>query len=88
MYNQSDTIMTAKPTAKLLSKAAQQMGRKGGAAGTPAQNAARARNALLAGRTGRVCSKCGGLVQRTAMARHDGCGLWTWLKPAERTGGA
>ncbi len=82
--NQSDTNMKPTTSSRVLSKAAQQLGRAGGSANTPKQNRARAENSLLAGRPGRICVKCGDLVQRTDLARHDKCGLWTWVKPVER----
>ena len=88
MYNQSDIIMTPKPSAKLLSQAAQQMGRVGGSRNTAAQKAARVQNARRAGRPGRICNTCGRLIQHAAMASHDKCGLWTWRTPAERRIGA
>jgi hypothetical protein len=48
---------TAKTPAK--NKAAQQLGTLGGSRNTPAQIAARAKNAKLAGRPRRVCTTCG-----------------------------
>jgi hypothetical protein len=69
-------------------KAAQALGRLGGSANTKAQQRARKRNAKLAGRPGRVCSKCfqpvlGGHVDRRL---DDSCGRhgWMWMRAGKR----
>jgi len=66
---------------------AQILGRLGGSANTPKQNAARRRNARFAGRPRRVCKHCGapvlgGHVDRALDAT---CGAhgWVWQKRAD-----
>jgi hypothetical protein len=76
-------IATAsKPPAK--NRAAQALGRLGGAAGTKAQNAARKQNAQRAGRPKRVCVVCGEPVVAGHVDRDldVSCGAhgWRWQK--------
>jgi hypothetical protein len=77
-------------TKPLVSAAAQALGRLGGQANTPAQNAARARNARLAGRPRRVCTTClqpvvGGGVHKDRTLDEVCIGRdWRWQKPSER----
>jgi hypothetical protein len=68
--------------------AAQALGRLGGSANSPAQLAARRKNAKLAGRPRRVCVHCGEPVKGGHVdAKLDAkCGAhgWKWQKPSER----
>ncbi len=86
VYNpeRSDFIMT--PPKK--NPAAVALGRRGGQAGTKAQNSARKDNAQSAGRPGRVCDDCGEPVR----GWHKDSRLdikckgqsWHWQKPSEK----
>jgi hypothetical protein len=76
--------MSKQPT---KNPAAQALGRLGGARNTPAQAAARLRNAKRAGRPRRVCLDCGlpvygGHQDRKQDAICHGAG-WRWQKPSE-----
>jgi len=68
--------------------AAVALGRLGGSRNTPAQDAARAKNAKRAGRPRRVCVKCGEPVRgfHVDRALDQTCGIhqWEWQKPSER----
>jgi len=68
-------------------KAAQALGRLGGAANTPAQQRARRRNAQFAGRPRRVCTSCGEPVAGGHVDRRldDVCGQhgWRWQQGAQ-----
>jgi hypothetical protein len=68
--------------------AAVRLGRRGGLANTPAQHAARAKNAQHAGRPRRVCDCCGAPVRgghvdprQDTRCQRPG---WHWETPAER----
>jgi len=74
--------MTTKQTKaeRLTSEAGRALGKIGGARNTPAQQAARVRNAQFAGRPGRVCTRChkpvrGGHVDA---GLDETCGGHTW----------
>lgn len=71
-------------TTKRKNPAAQALGRLGGAAGTPAQHAARKQNAQKAGRPGRVCTTCGHPVVGGHVDRRldETCGAhgWRWQR--------
>lgn len=81
------TTMT-KVKSKRKNRMAQELGRRGGAANTPAQHAARQRNALRAGRPRRVCDTCGeAVVGGHADRRLDlQCGQhgWRWERAGVR----
>jgi hypothetical protein len=71
---------------KKLNKHAQAMGRIGGSRNTPAQQAARRRNALNAGPPARVCAECGEPVygfhrDRALDATCPAGGRWVWVRP-------
>jgi hypothetical protein len=75
------------PIIQKKNPAAQALGRLGGQAGTKAQNRARAQNAQLAGRPGRVCVDCGEPVHGGHKDRRldKTCKghRWRWRKPGE-----
>ena len=85
-YNQFATCRNTdackRRAAAKLNPAAVSLGRLGGQAGTPAQDAARARNAQHAGRPGRVCTKCGEPVvgghQNRMLDLTCGAHGWKW----------
>lgn len=84
-YHRSDM---SKKSKTLTPAAARRIGRLGGRARTPAQNAARAVNAQKAGRPRRVCKRCaqpvvGGHVDREL---DDTCGEhgWRWEQAGKR----
>jgi hypothetical protein len=71
---------------------AQALGVLGGSRNTPAQEAARAANAKLAGRPRRICTACGehvfgGHKERAQDKRCDGR-TWTWQKQTEKRAAA
>lgn len=72
--------------------AAQALGRLGGAARTPAQNAARKQNAQRAGRPKRVCTTCGNPVVGGHVDRRldETCGAhgWRWQQRNAETADA
>ena len=76
--------MPKTPRAKSKPRTHLEVSRRGGAANTPAQNAARKRNAQLAGRPRRVCTACGervrgGHVDRRVDAKCGGRS-WRWQR--------
>lgn len=77
--------MTRKTTTKM--RAAQQLGRLGGSANTSKQNAARKKNAQMAGRPRRVCNHCGERVTggHANKSLDVLCGAhgWHWQKAHE-----
>jgi len=68
-------------------KAAQALGRLGGSRNTPAQVKARADNAKLAGRPGRVCAHCGEPVygghKNSKQNKRCDSHTWEWQKPRD-----
>jgi len=82
--DRSDMRSTAAAPPAPKNRAAQTLGRLGGAAGTKAQNAARKQNAQRAGRPKRVCLHCGEPVVAGHVDRRLDvtCGAhgWRWLK--------
>jgi hypothetical protein len=76
-----------KPT---KNRAAQALGRLGGAANTTAQQKARRKNGTLGGRPRRVCTRCGepvlggGVHKDRALDASCGGRFWKWQKRSER----
>jgi hypothetical protein len=83
---------TTKASKAAQSRAAVLLGRKGGAAGTPKQNAARAVNAKRAGRPRRVCNCCGEPVRggHVDIKQDSRCKApgWHWETPNEKRAAA
>jgi hypothetical protein len=77
MSNEKDTTMTAAA-----------MGRRGGSANSPAQQAARAKNSKSAGRPRRVCTACGEPVhgghKKAKLNKTCHGRTWEWQKPSEK----
>jgi len=71
---------------------AQKLGVLGGSKNSPAQVAARAENAKLAGRPRRICTTCGEIVfgghKNRALDRRCDGHTWAWQTPTEKRAAA